>query len=83
MGTENREISLSVAELREHLQRNLEIIDRKLEAGLLKTDVAKTLREHLTAELDYLSDLPPDISLGELMEEYSSIVEKRNAEIKL
>lgn len=78
MGIENRELESRVSELKIHVAGNLQFLERNEKAGLIDSEIATALKEHLQAELDYLSDLPPGTSYEEVIDGHFEKADERN-----
>lgn len=70
MGIENRKLSSAVEDLMAHVNWKIGELPRLAREFNLSSEAEDDLRQHLQSELDYLSDLPPETTLKDIMESH-------------
>ncbi len=80
MGTENRTFDQNLSDLIMHIQNGIECIRADVVRGSISEEMGQSLLQHQQEELDFLSQLPPDFTFREVMENHFKLIRDRNSD---
>lgn len=80
MRAENRTFDQNLSDLITHIQGGMECIRRDVASGSITEEMSNFLLRHQQEELDFLSQLPPDFTFREVMENHFKLIHDRNSE---